>query len=202
MDFQPTPVASSEAHSPAASLGAPLTGNLKKCTGCRACLPRTEFNWKSQAKGKLQPKCKTCTRAYSKQHHADDPKYYSKKAARNKPNSVARNQAHVEKALLGQSCRMCDDTKDLTHYQGKGATTQPVHQTISMGLGLEAVQAAMDRSQVICRSCLGAHFGESLEPWQRLSHAERQTARAQRSAEGAPPRPKDYFKRYKRVAAS
>lgn len=198
MDFQPSTTSSADAP----ALNADASVATKSCGSCKQLLPRSEFNWKDQAKGRLQSKCRCCTKAYGKQHYQANTDTYVEKAARNKAPAVLRNRVHVDDALADQTCRICDGTEALTHYQGKGATTQPVHQAVYMGLSLKSVQDAMDRSQVVCQACLQTQFGEGLAPWQRLTHAERQALRAQREADGMPRQPKDVFKKYKRVAGS
>jgi hypothetical protein len=53
---------------------------MKTCSSCGRTLALSEFNWKDQARGKVQSSCKGCSRAYVRDHYRRNQAYYVRKA--------------------------------------------------------------------------------------------------------------------------
>lgn len=150
-----------------------MFGQLKICGGCQEGLPLEEFAFKDRAAGRLQSRCKPCSRSYAQAHYRDNPKAYVDKAARNNTRYRERNRALVSQSLVGQACCGCGASIDLTHYLGPGEPAQPVHMAVHAACSEQAVLDALGRSVVVCRTCLGHHFEKGIEFWQHLSSRER-----------------------------
>jgi hypothetical protein len=129
----------------------------KVCGDCRQTLSLDLFSFKDKARGTLQSRCKSCVRAYAKHHYAENKDVYVEKAMRHRGASVARNKAHVEAKLSGKGCHRCDAVHRNVFYNDAKDGSQSVHDAVFGGLGLEAVDAAIGRSQVWCSPCLQAH---------------------------------------------
>jgi hypothetical protein len=171
----------------------------KTCGACQKDLPLCAFAFKSKTTGRLQSKCKECSRAYAKQHYAANTDIYVAKARSNNVNYRQRNLELVAQSLAGQTCSICDTSENLTYYNGSIHNGQAVHQAAHGACSITAVEAAMSRSTVVCHHCLGQHFGQNLAQWQSMTSEQRREAQQQRDAAGIKPVPKGVYKAYRPV---
>ncbi len=176
-----------------------MTSSIKTCGACLQALPSSSFAFKDKAKGRLQSKCRECASAYAKEHYACNTAAYLAKARDNNAVYRQRNQGLVERALHGQTCCGCGTGDELTFYNGGVDQGQPVHMAVNAGLSEQAVLQAIATSVVVCRRCLGAHFGQSLQFWQKLTSEQRKQLQHERRLQGHTPRPEGFYKAYRRV---
>lgn len=177
-----------------------MPNQSRTCGGpCRRLLPPTEFGLKSKATGQLQSKCKECSRQYAKQHYRANRNAYVEKARLHNLIYRERNSALVTSLLANETCVGCGTNEDLTYYTGGVKKGQPVYMTVGGGLSKASLLAAVERSTPVCRTCLGEHFGKSLEFWQHLNAKERAQLQAKRKQEGYRPTPPSYFRAYRRT---
>jgi hypothetical protein len=179
-----------------------MTSSVKTCGACRQTLDVAEFSFKSKRTGLLQSKCKACVRAYGKQHYVLNQEAYVEKARVHNKTYRARNLSLVGEALQGQECAGCRTHVDLTFYAGGADQGQPVHMAAFGALSEQTVLDAIARSVIVCKPCLGHHFGKSMEFWAKLRGPERQQLQTQRAAAGYRATPRDHFKAYRRVDGS
>lgn len=179
-----------------------MSSQLKLCGACKRMRPLSEFAFKNKATGRLQSRCKDCAREYAKQHYDANRQAYVEKAKANNSAYRERNAALVAQLLEVEACTGCGTTDNLTYYTGGVEEGQPVHMAVHGGLSQETVLAAVARSVVVCRHCLGQHFGKSLEFWQKLNARQRKELREARERQGHVPVPRDYYKAYRRTDGS
>lgn len=177
----------------------PVSSEFKLCGACKRLLPLGQFGYKNKATGRLQSKCKDCSREYAKQHYLANRDAYVEKAKLNNATYRNRNAELISRLLEEEACCGCGSQQGLGYYTGGVDEGQPVHMAVHGGLSEDAVLAAVARSAVVCKACLGQHFGRSIEFWQKLSAPERAALRAQRALEGYKTRPHSYFKAYRRT---
>lgn len=167
-------------------------GTLKTCSHCAETKPVSEYQFKNQKTGKLKAHCTACNRLKQQAHYRSNPEQYVQRAARNNERYRERNQALRDQALEGQHCSFCGTKEDLTFYSGPDLQTQPVHMAVHSAVSQQAVLESLGRATVVCRGCLGNHFAAS---GLATRLARRQADKS--GKEGAPARPRGYYKRYR-----
>ena len=95
----------------------------KTCPGCGCNKPITDFNWKIQARGIRQVRCRTCTRAQVKRHYEARLGYYLSKARKRNDIVLQEQRRLLIEYLQTHPCVDCGETDivclEFDHVRGK-----------------------------------------------------------------------------------
>ncbi len=84
-------------------------GVLRRCTGCFADKPLTEYSVKNWKTGRRATRCHTCIAAVSRAHYWKDQQPYMAKARKNRQKNRDRNRVNKSKHLVAVSCVDCGE---------------------------------------------------------------------------------------------
>jgi hypothetical protein len=158
------------------------TRHMKTCSRCRRTLALSEFNWKNQARGKVQSRCRVCSRAQVRDHYARHTPYYIEKAGRR--NAVQSREYHqrVLEFLVAHPCVDCgeDDIVVLQFdHTDRSRKLSAVAVLFKRRLPWRRIEAEIDKCQVRCANChqrrTARQFG-----WYRLGPVHASAPVAQR----------------------
>lgn len=177
---------------------------LKRCCTCQRQLPETEFSFKNKTRGTRHTKCKACMRAYAKKHYEDNTEAYVAKAKVHNAEYAQRNREVIAAVFAGQQCEKCGSGQDLVRYDDRGykEAGQTVHMAMHSGLSGQALQEALQRGSLYCRSCLGKHFAAGIAFWSNANADELKRIQAEREKSGYVKTPKSAYKAYRRRATT
>ncbi len=128
---------------------------MRKCTHCGVLLDECEFNWKIKDV-KRSPHCKTCSRAYVKNHYDRNQKYYSNKARRRDLVVRAEYQKYVAEYLRTHFCVDCGESNLLVlEFDHKDRMTKSgeVGEMSRNGLALSKIIEEIGKCEVRCANC-------------------------------------------------
>ena len=128
---------------------------MKRCAVCKEIKPEEEFNWRWKEQGRRWGTCKACQRQqknrYYATHRAD---YNARKRVRTQATRDAARQ-YVLDYLSTHPCVECGESDpvvlEFDHIHGRkdGA----VSEMVLSGKSLEALQAEIDKCQILCANC-------------------------------------------------
>lgn len=174
---------------------------LRRCCTCEQHLPPDAFSFKNKARGTRHTKCKACMRAYAKRHYENNVEAYVAKAKVHNAEYAEHRRASLAALLGTRCCEQCNSTHDLVCYDDrgyKGGAEQTVHMAVHGGLSEAAVDEALRRGRLLCRSCLGQLFAENIAFWAYARGEERRRIQAEREKVGYVKTPKSAYKAYRR----
>lgn len=88
----------------------PRYERVRTCGICGQEKSLDDFAFKSIASGRRQGHCRTCQKAYRRQHYVDNKRKYVAKARRNTRNMVDDNRRHILAHLRCHPCVDCGTT--------------------------------------------------------------------------------------------
>lgn len=145
----------------------------KVCGCCHQTLPIEAFSIKNKQTGLRQSKCKKCHKAYSDAHYQATKATRIPRAKERKHLVKADYRQRLAEFCQDKSCVKCGETLGLTFMRQPGYKGTPVHEAVREGLGESTFQEALAHSELWCETCVGAHFGEFLKPYQFVGNGLR-----------------------------
>src|SRR5438445_9252423 len=140
---------------------------------CRRVLDVADFNWRNRAKGRLQPYCRPCGRAYVRDHYLRNQAYYvSKAVARNglRHHEAARR---VLEYLRDHPCVDCAESDpvvlDFDHVV-RSEKRSSIALMVRDGLGWDTIQGEIAKCAVRCANCHRRRTARQFS-WYRLEAA-------------------------------
>lgn len=126
----------------------------KACPGCGRRKPITAFNWKNKALGRVQVRCRDCTREQVRRHYGRNRERYITKARRRNERVHADHQARVLAYLIAHPCVDCGEADvvclDFDHVRGSKRGN------VSAMLGdhpWAVIEAEIAKCEVRCANC-------------------------------------------------
>ncbi len=102
---------------------------LKRCTGCKEVLPKTEFNKDAGKEDGLQTQCRECKRAAQRKDYLKKKDVYAERMRKQREANPEKKQAHeavrraIRKGVLVRpdSCSQCGNNQmriEAHHHKG------------------------------------------------------------------------------------
>ncbi|HET6315692.1 MAG TPA: hypothetical protein VFG86_04485 [Chloroflexota bacterium] len=144
---------------------------MKTCPGCHRELLFAEFNFKNRARGRLQVYCRTCSRAYVRDHYWRNKQYYIDKATIGKARYLERVQRNVLEYLALHPCVDCGQADpallEFDHID-RSAKEAAVGEMIRRRLGWRIIRAEIEKCLVRCANCHRRRTAQQFG-WYRLA---------------------------------
>jgi len=127
--------------------------NIKACPRCSRTLDVAEFNWRNLARGRLQPFCRTCSRAYFRGYYAQ---HRAKYVLRSKHKNAAErhdNQERVLEFLRAHPCIDCGEADPVVlqfDHQNPESKSLNVGELLRRRASWARIQAEIDKCDVRC----------------------------------------------------
>lgn len=128
---------------------------MKRCAVCKEIKAEEEFNWRWKAQGRRWGTCKKCQQQQKNHYYATHrEEYNSRKRIRTR---IIRNSArqYVLDYLSAHPCVECGESDPMVlefdHIHGR--KSKAVSVMVSEGRTFEAIQAEIDKCQVLCANC-------------------------------------------------
>ncbi|QZE11228.1 HNH endonuclease [Streptomyces phage Forrest] len=139
---------------------------MKTCTKCENEKPLTEFNKNSRKKDGLSYWCKTCTRAYGKNHYSTNKETYAVNSAAARQTSVERKREYLHAYYLEHPCVDCGIT-DVRVLQSDHQRDKKydVCRLVSGGWSLETLKAELEKCVTRCANCHQIRTAEQFGLW-------------------------------------
>jgi len=83
---------------------------MKHCNKCDRDLPVEDFAWKNTKAGTRQSQCKSCHRAYSKNHYVARPSLYKEKSKKSNKTYAELNRTWLAQYLTANPCVDCGES--------------------------------------------------------------------------------------------
>jgi hypothetical protein len=128
---------------------------MKQCSKCNETKSLDEFSWKDKSAGRKSTICKTCHRAYSKQHYsANREKYLKKSMAFNEKRSKELRE-HVWTYLQDHPCIDCGESDPivLEFDHVRGDKEYSIGNLMGGGYSLELLRNEIQKCDVRCSNC-------------------------------------------------
>jgi hypothetical protein len=132
-----------------------LNPEKKICPKCGPpAQPIEQFAWRSKARGTRQYMCRTCQRAYTRDHYkANRSRYIQKAKLRNIEQSKVNAQFLID-YLKEHPCVDCGEDDivvlEFDHQQDKLATVSEISRE---GYSLKKLRAEISKCEVVCANC-------------------------------------------------
>lgn len=128
---------------------------FRTCSKCGKTLPESEFNWKVD-KIRHQSHCKSCSRAYIRDHYRRHKKYYVEKAR--KRNDLYKEIAceYLGPYLLSHPCVDCGEKDILVlefDHRDRKMKVDTIGSIIRSGASLEDVKQEVLKCDIRCANC-------------------------------------------------
>lgn len=171
----------------------------KECCTCQKEHSIAKFRIKNAGKGLLRSSCAKANLEGSRRWYQNNRESCIERSIENKRTTRQAHRVFVSNALKSKTCDRCgakhSARSPLTPYQDSSRFKQTVWMAVGSCLSQEAVKAALERSELLCRSCLTEQSSLTLE-----SHFKR---KAQILEEGSdlkifPTQHKDTYRAYRR----
>lgn len=171
----------------------------KECCTCEKEHSIASFRIKDAAKGLLRSSCANANLEISRRWYQKNRESCIERSIENKRTARGAHRVFVAQALKSKTCDRCGTEHSakspLTPYQDSSRFKQTVWMAVGSCLSKDAVKAALERSELICRSCLSEQTTLTLE-----SHFKR---KAQILKEGSdlkifPTQHKDTYRAYRK----
>src|SRR6266849_8585861 len=147
--------------------------NTKTCPRCSRTLDVADFNWRNRARGRLQPYCRTCSRAYIRDHYRQNKAYYVDKAHTRNLSERAEIRRRLLLYLLAHPCVDCGDQDPVVlqfDHSDPILKTAEIGVLFRRGVSWRRIKAEIDKCLVRCANChqrrTARQFG-----WYRLEAA-------------------------------
>ena len=128
---------------------------MKRCVVCRGLKDEEEFNWRWKAQGRRWGACKACQRQQKNRYYATHRGEY--KARKRVRTQTIRDSARqfVLDYLSIHPCVECgeSDPMVLNSAHIRGRKSKAVSLMVSEGKPFDAIQAEIDKCQVLCANC-------------------------------------------------
>jgi hypothetical protein len=128
---------------------------MKTCSKCKQNLPLTEFNKKSNRKDGLQPFCRECNRARSRQYYAENRDKHLSVVSKRKIEQIAKANAFVADFLSEKNCADCEEKNILVlefdHIFGDKRNN--ICTMIGNGYSVDSIKEEISKCEVVCRNC-------------------------------------------------
>lgn len=129
---------------------------MKHCPRCKTDKPLDQFRWKNKAKGKRQPYCIACNKAYQQAHYAANKADYKAKAQVWKTSQRAAVQRKLWAYLEAHPCVDCGEGNpvvlDFDHID-PDTKDASVSRLMSNGASWKRIEAEIAKCDVRCRNC-------------------------------------------------
>ena len=142
---------------------------MRVCCVCGRVLPLTEFAVKNRERGEYQTKCRSCQRAYSKQHYRDNKDQYIAKASRRNTLMRDRFAAWILAYFEQHGCVDCG-TKDpaVLEFDHKDRPSKVAAvSTLVRKQSWRALVAEIDKCDVRCANCHRRRTAKQLSYFRR-----------------------------------
>jgi len=124
---------------------------MKKCTECGQKKLIAQFDIK---RGKPRSNCKTCVRAYGKQHYLKNRNYYLIKATRNRIKAKRKLRQFIYDYYKAHSCVVCGESDpvvlEFDHLREK---YKGIAIMVNRALSLTRIEAEIAKCEVVCANC-------------------------------------------------
>lgn len=130
----------------------------KECCTCQKEHSIAKFRIKDAEKGLLRSSCAKANLEGSRRWYQNNRESCIERGIENKRATRNAHRVFVAQELKSKTCARCDAEHSarspLTPYQDSSRLKQTVWMAVGSCLSQEAVKAALERSELICRSCL------------------------------------------------
>jgi hypothetical protein len=129
--------------------------DLRTCSTCHVAQPATEFAMKNARTGLRSTKCRSCQRAYSRQHYRENRGLYLDKAAKRNARERDRLAAVLLEYLATHPCVDCGST-DVTVLEfdhRDGAAKIATITALIRQFRLREIEAEIAKCDVRCANC-------------------------------------------------
>ena len=128
---------------------------MRTCSKCKQDLPLTEFNKKSNRKDGLQPFCRECNRARSRQYYAENKEKHKMIVGKRKQQKIEKSNAYVTEVLVNSSCADCQENNILVlefdHVTGEKRNS--ISLMVNGGYSIEAIKEEIKKCEIVCSNC-------------------------------------------------
>lgn len=129
--------------------------SMKKCIQCKRIKPESQFNFKNKQTGRLNARCKECTRKDIMAAYYKNRAYYlTYRAARNKQLHQEIAQ-HLYNYLLDHPCVDCgfSDPRALQFDHVRGEKFDAVSMMVRRGFSLRMIITEVEKCDIRCANC-------------------------------------------------
>ncbi len=128
---------------------------MKRCTICKVEKPIVEFNRKQAAKDGLQPQCKECGKALSKERYRTNKSQHRTQVKANKKRYIERNKQYVRELREAALCADCGENPhfaamDFDHLDDK---IDCVSSMVLTPVSMKKLKAEIDKCEIVCSNC-------------------------------------------------
>ncbi len=127
----------------------------KTCVICKRRRALKFFNLARSRQDGLQPACKTCNAARSRDYYRRNREKHIKDVGRDKRRYIERNRQVALEHLFANPCIDCGETRpirlDFDHVSGDKKAT--ISRLVTQGVGLKQLQAEIAKCVVRCAGC-------------------------------------------------
>ncbi|MBV9358622.1 MAG: hypothetical protein JO023_24195 [Chloroflexi bacterium] len=126
------------------------------CTRCRRVLDETKFNFKNRARGIRSSHCKSCSRAYVREHYQRNIDYYVAKARKRSGPARLSVRAKLLAYLLEHPCIDCGEADPVVlDFDHVDAATKLVEVAVLVRnlVGWRRIEAEIAKCEVRCANC-------------------------------------------------
>lgn len=128
----------------------------KRCSRCKQDLPVENFHWRDKAKGRRQPYCIECNRAYQREHYRANKAAYKAKAKVWSRERREDLQQKVWAYLEEHPCVDCGESDpvvlDFDHVV-REEKEDSISRMVSNSCGWAKIQKEIAKCEIRCRNC-------------------------------------------------
>lgn len=133
---------------------------MKICSKCNRRRHLTSFSFRKCSPDGRCARCKTCTRAASKEHYDGDPKYYTKKARRR--DKTFRNW--IKELKTGKACIKCGESHPaclVFHHKDPRKKLFELGSKAARYMSKKRIESEVAKCDLLCANChCKEHWGE------------------------------------------
>jgi 5-methylcytosine-specific restriction endonuclease McrA len=128
---------------------------MKQCNHCKEIKSDEEFAWRYKRLGIRSPTCRSCKAGFDQRYYQGRSEEHSKKVWEQKKSRREVAREFVWSYLAKHPCIECGEADpillEFDHIKGKKKYN--VSQMVGQGFSLKAIQAEIDKCQVLCVAC-------------------------------------------------
>ena len=128
---------------------------MKLCNKCNKKQNETEFGFKNKKLNKRASICKTCHKAYSKDHYQQNTQKYKDKANKRNKERLQANREYITE-IKKQGCSLCSESNPCCidfHHTDPTTKSGTVSQMVVSYLSIQTIQYEVDKCVLLCSNC-------------------------------------------------